>query len=147
MNIMNSQKKLKFVNALSRIFAKIKLDLEMGIERNRTSLLNYTMEVINMATKKATVKSEEVSIAKVQFIFSAPEAHSVSLRGDFNDWDTFANPMKKDKKGIWKVTVNLKPGRYEYRFFVDENWENDPSCIACVPNDFGSMNCVIEVEQ
>ena len=129
------------------MFAIIKLDLEMGMERNRIPLANYKTEVINMATKKATVKSEEVSIAKVQFIFSAPEAHSVSLRGGFNSWDTFANPMEKDKKGIWKVTVNLKPGRYEYRFFVDENWENDPSCTACVPNNLGSMNCVRIVEQ
>jgi len=107
--------------------------------------INIT-EVTNMATKNATVireaKSKEISIAKNQFAFPAPEAQTVSLRGDFNDWDAFANPMKKDKKGIWKVTVNLKPGRYEYRFFVDENWENDPSCTECVPNNLGSMNCV-----
>ena len=99
-----------------------------------------------MATKKEAVKSEakskSISTVKIQFVFPAPEAQTVYLRGDFNDWDTFANPMEKDKKGIWKVTVNLKPGRYEYRFFVDEKWEKDPSCTECVPNDFGSMNCV-----
>jgi 1,4-alpha-glucan branching enzyme len=50
--------------------------------------------------------------------------------------------MKKDKKGIWKATVSLKPGRYEYRFLVDGNWENDPSCAGCVSNEFGSKNCV-----
>jgi 1,4-alpha-glucan branching enzyme len=103
-----------------------------------------------MTTKKATVKSEAKSkgipTAKVQFVFSAPEAQTVSLGGEINNWDTQAAPMKKDKKGIWKVTVNLRPGRYEYRFFVDEKWENDPSCDGCVPNDFGSMNCVRIVE-
>ena len=122
----------------------------MGLKTNRNPLSNYIMEVNNMATKKATVKSEakstEISTAKIQFVFTAPEAQTVSLRGDFNGWDTFANPMKKDKKGIWKVTVNMKPGRYEYRFFVDENWENDPSCTECVPNKLGSMNCVRIVE-
>jgi 1,4-alpha-glucan branching enzyme len=99
-----------------------------------------------MATKKAMVKSEAkskgISVAKIQFEFPAPEAKTVSLGGDFNDWDTFANQMQKDKKGIWKVTVNLRPGRYEYRFFVDEKWENDPSCEGCVPNDFGGVNCI-----
>ena len=99
-----------------------------------------------MATKKVTVKSEtkskEISTAKIQFVFPAPEAQTVSLVGDFNDWDIFADPMEKDKKGIWKVAINLKPGRYEYRFFVDENWENDSSCTECVPNNLGSMNCV-----
>jgi 1,4-alpha-glucan branching enzyme len=103
-----------------------------------------------MATKKAAVKSEtksnEISAVKIQFAFPATEAKKVALAGDFNNWDPLANPMKKDKKGVWEVTVNLKPGRYEYRFFVDENWENDPSCTGCVPNNLGSMNCVRIVE-
>jgi 1,4-alpha-glucan branching enzyme len=99
-----------------------------------------------MTTKKKTVQSETKSkgipTAKIQFVFPAPDAHKVSLVGCFNNWDTHENPMKKHKHGIWKVTVKLKPGRYEYRFFVDGKWENDPSCDGCVPNDFGSINCV-----
>jgi len=83
---------------------------------------------------------------KVSFEFFAPEAQEVYLTGDFNNWDTIANPMKKDKKGTWKKTLSLKPGRYEYRFLVDCNWENDPSCYGCVPNEFGSQNCVRIVE-
>jgi hypothetical protein len=54
--------------------------------------------------------------------------------------------MKKDKKGIWKTTISLKPGRYEYRFIADDNWENDPSCAGCVPNEFGTLNCIKIVE-
>ena len=83
---------------------------------------------------------------KVPFEFMAPDAKKVCLAGDFNDWDTTASPMKKDKKGMWKATVSLKPGRYEYRFLVDGNWENDPCCAGCVPNEFGSQNCVRIVE-
>ncbi len=79
---------------------------------------------------------------KVQFEFLSPHALKVSLAADFNNWDTGANQMKKDKKGLWKTTLSLKPGRYEYRFLVDGNWENDPSCCDCVPNEFGSENCV-----
>ena len=79
---------------------------------------------------------------KVQFEFPALEALEVYLAGDFNNWDSSANLMKKDKKGIWKITVSLKPGTYEYRFLKDGRWENDPSCSQCVPNEFGSQNCV-----
>ena len=79
---------------------------------------------------------------KVQFEFLAPEALEVYLAGNFNNWNSSANPMKKDKKGIWKTALSLKPGRYEYRFLVDGNWENDPACCNCVPNEFGSQNCV-----
>ena len=55
-----------------------------------------------MTTKKNTVKSEAksmgISTAKIQFVFPAPEAQKVSLGGDFNNWDTHAEPMNKDKK-------------------------------------------------
>ena len=83
---------------------------------------------------------------KVQFEFLAPDAQKVYLAGNFNNWDSSANLMKKDKKGTWKAIVSLKPGRYEYRFLVDGNWVNDPSCCDCVPNEFGSQNCVRIVE-
>ena len=83
---------------------------------------------------------------KVQFEFPAPDAQKVYLAGDFNNWDLRANLMKKDKKGTWKTALSLKPGRYEYRFLKDGDWENDPACAGCVPNNFGSSNCVRIVE-
>jgi 1,4-alpha-glucan branching enzyme len=83
---------------------------------------------------------------KIQFELLAPNAQKVYLAGNFNNWDTRANPMKKDKNGIWKTALSLKSGRYEYRFLVDGNWENDPSCCDCVPNEFGSQNCIRPVE-
>lgn len=79
---------------------------------------------------------------KVKFEFSAPEAKEVSLAGNFNQWNSQANPMKKDRKGMWKGTLSLEPGRYEYRFIVDGIWENDPSCSSRVTNEFGGENCV-----
>ena len=82
---------------------------------------------------------------KIKFEFSAPEAKAVSLVGNFNKWNSQANPMKKDKKGVWKATLSLGPGRYEYRFIADGNWENDPSCSCCVANEFGGKNCVRNV--
>ena len=83
---------------------------------------------------------------KIQFEIIVPEAQEVYLAGDFNNWDTSTKPMRKDKKGIWKTTLSLKPGRYEYRFFTDGKWEKDPSCSGCVPNEFGSLNCLRIVE-
>ena len=83
---------------------------------------------------------------KVPFEFVAPDAQKVYLAGNFNKWDPKTNLMKKDKKGVWKTTLSLKPGRYEYRFLVDGNWVNDPACCDCVPNEFGSQNCVRIVE-
>ena len=95
--------------------------------------------------EKSKTKTKTL-LKRVQFEFPAPEANEVYVAGDFNNWDAVAHPMKKDKKGLWKTTVSLKPGRYEYRFLKDGNWENDPACSCCVPNEFGSQNCVRIVE-
>jgi 1,4-alpha-glucan branching enzyme len=102
-----------------------------------------------MAEKRSARTAEaktKILTKKIPFEFLAPGAQEVYLAGGFNNWDNNANPMKKDKKGLWKTTLSLKPGRYEYRFLVDGNWENDPSCAGCVPNEFGSQNCVRIVE-
>ena len=40
---------------------------------------------------------------KVRFEFSAPEAREVFVAGEFNHWDAMANPLKKDKDGLWKI--------------------------------------------
>ena len=97
-----------------------------------------------MAAKNKT--KAKIQAKNVQFEFLAPAAVAVYLAGDFNNWDASANLMKKDKKGIWRTILSLKPGRYEYRFLVDSNWENDPACSCCIPNEFGSQNCLRVVE-
>jgi len=81
----------------------------------------------------------------VNFILSAPETQKVFLVADFNSWDAHFHPLKKDSKGTWEINVDLKPGRYEYRFLVDGVWQNDPNCTTFAPNPFGGENCVIRV--
>ncbi len=83
---------------------------------------------------------------KVTFEFLASEANEVYLAGDSNNWNTRAHPMKKDKDGRWEITLPLEPGKYEYRFFIDGRWENDPACSCCMPNEFGGQNCAKVVE-
>ncbi len=82
---------------------------------------------------------------KVKFNLMAPQANEVSLVGDFNSWDAKASPMKKDKKGMWTVSISLAPGTYSYRFFVDGRWENDPVCSEFAENPFGTTNCLVRV--
>lgn len=85
---------------------------------------------------------ERILMREIQFEFLAPDAREVYLVGSFNDWNISETPMQKDKNGIWKKTLSLEAGKYEYRFIVDGKWENDPSCPGCVPNEFGTQNCV-----
>ena len=86
------------------------------------------------------------------FVRRAPEAKTVRLSGTFNGWDPEATPLRKQRNGMWTVTIELEPGRYEYKYVVDGRWlreeaceENDRGCPHCVPNAFGSKNCVLSV--
>jgi 1,4-alpha-glucan branching enzyme len=91
--------------------------------------------------KQLSKKSGPIT-KRVRFDFYAPGAQKVSLAGNFNRWDVNSLPMKKDAKGTWKATVNLEPGRHEYRFYVDGAWRDDPDSQERVGNPFGGQNCV-----
>ncbi|MBU2578293.1 isoamylase early set domain-containing protein [Patescibacteria group bacterium] len=82
---------------------------------------------------------------RVNFSLDAPGAGSVFLAGDFNAWDRRAHPMKKSENGVWQKATMLFPGRYEYRFLVDDQWVNDLQNPETCPNCFGTLNNVITV--
>ena len=101
-----------------------------------------------MIRKKATKKisRKKQNHKKITFKLHSTEAQCVLLAGEFNSWNPDAHPLKRTSNGLWKVSINLPPGRYEYRFLVDGQWQNDPNCAAFVPNPFGSENCVVALE-
>lgn len=92
------------------------------------------------------IKSKsKIKRRKVTFSLMSPYAKEVVLMGDFNHWNPKKHPMKKDTNGVWKKTTMLFPGRYEYRFLVDNRWENDPENKQLCSNSFGSKNNFIIV--
>jgi 1,4-alpha-glucan branching enzyme len=94
-------------------------------------------KVINKLSEKAKLKTK-----KVRFNLHAPEAERVFLAGDFNNWDVDNLLMKRANKGAWEASFALPLGRYEYRFWVDGAWHDDPNATERVENPFGSQNCV-----
>lgn len=96
-----------------------------------------------MKTTAKAMKKNERKI-KVDFEYFSPESESIQVAGTFNDWQLM--PLEKNSNGKWNLSVNLKPGRYEYRYFVDGLWQNDQRQCECVPNAFGTWNCVLEVK-
>lgn len=84
----------------------------------------------------------------------APDAAQVLLAGSFNGWKPEATPMKRRADGQWETSLELPPGRYEYKFIVDGRWccepgEPDHACTClregCAPNECGTLNRVLEV--
>jgi transcriptional regulator with XRE-family HTH domain len=110
------------------------------------NVLGVTMdEVIQMPNRKGGENFMKNKDVKTTFKLKAPDAKSVALTGNFKNWDPKGIKMRKGKDGIWNIGVDLNPGRYEYKFIVDNNWITDPDNKNVVTNAMGSQNSILEV--
>lgn len=99
------------------------------------------------------IKSRQVY--KVTFAISEAELPegldiaTLSVVGDFNDWDKTATPLKRSKKGIYKATIELQPGQdTQFRYLANgEHWFNAWEADNYIPNDFGSDNCLLSASE
>lgn len=72
---------------------------------------------------------------------------SVSVVGSFNGWSPANSTMRPNKYGEWEINLYLAPGRYTYRFLVDERAETiDPSSPYTEPDGYGGQNSVLYVQ-
>ncbi len=77
-----------------------------------------------MAITKQYLKTKP--ICKVTFTVPAKDANSVSVAGEFNEWNTEATVLKKLKNGSFKGTIDLpKDKQYEFKYVVDGQWTNE----------------------
>lgn len=100
-------------------------------------------------TKKTAIsKTKKTATPSTEFSLYAPAASEVYLAGDFNGWQPDAEQyrMRKSKDDVWKKSLQLKPGRYEYQFVVDGQWWCDPANSNRVTNPYCTENCVLEVK-
>ena len=82
------------------------------------------------------------------FVYHDDEARAVSLAGEFNGWNAGSNPLIKDATGLWLCKIATPgPGRYEYKFVVDDKrWTEDPGNGMRVPDGFGGLNSVLVIQ-
>ena len=89
----------------------------------------------------------------VSFTCNAPNAKSVTIAGDFNEWDPSATPLSYVKNNTWQVRLRLTPGVHEFKYVVDGQWCCEPGLDdhCCEPagetvdNSFGTKNRVVKI--
>lgn len=71
-------------------------------------------------------------------------ANPVAVAGDFNGW---ALTPLQDRGGKLEATVVVPDGRrYEFRYRTsDGRWFNDDEADDYTPNEFGGVNCVVDL--
>jgi len=108
-----------------------------------TSVKRQTKPV---AIEKKTARSG--SIREVTFRLpgqAAGGARTVTVVGDFNDWDKQSNPLRRLENGDFVTTIKLDAGKeYRFRYLIDgKRWENDWHADKYVKSPYGVEDSVV----
>jgi len=89
-------------------------------------------------------------VCKVTFVLpkaAAPDAGSVCILGEFNNWSADAHPLVRREEGDFAITLELEAGRaYRFRYVIDGwKFENDWFADRYEPNPYGGEDSVVDV--
>jgi hypothetical protein len=84
----------------------------------------------------------------VQFVLVAPEARSVAVVGDFNNWGLGDTALvAENHNGVWSVSAPVRTGVHRYAFLVNgKQWVADPTAPRAAGDDFGQPSSALVVE-
>lgn len=87
------------------------------------------------------------SVVYVQFVYAGNDAGSVSVAGDFNEWQPDEYLLSDtDGDGVWTGLFPVSPGVHKYMFVVDgQRWVTDPNAARTVDDGFGMRNAILSV--
>lgn len=117
-----------------------------GVIQPRKALLQVIRRTfLNKPVLSPTVNHENETI---EFYMKNDYASQISLAGSFNEWANDVLLMEPGAEGIWKIEIPmLRAGRYEYKFFVDENiWIEDVENPYREPDGFAGFNSILNIE-
>lgn len=95
----------------------------MSIQNTNPQLTNWIARICIAFT---AVLSGHAQADQHAFELDAPAARAVYLAGEMTGWNDGKVPMRKGTDGKWRVTVELTPGQWLYKFVVDGRWLADP---------------------
>lgn len=101
-------------------------------------------ELIDIPLEIPAINLKEEKIVFFTFI---PNAKTVSLAGDFNNWKADEVILQPFKDDVWKVELPLLPkGEYVYKFCIDNQWwKEDSSNPYKVEDNYGGWNSVFKI--
>lgn len=87
-------------------------------------------------------------VEPVNFVLARPDAQTVSVVGDFNNWGLGNKALvATNHGGVWSVTAALPAGLHRYAFLVDgKQWVADPTKPRSSGDDFGMPSSALVVE-
>jgi 1,4-alpha-glucan branching enzyme len=105
-------------------------------------VIAFVSSLVTLGVLKAS------STVSIRFVLSAPEARSVTLVADFNNWSPEGYSLSRShESGDWELVVPLRKGRsYVYNFVIDgEEWLPDPSAQGTIDDGLGGQASYISL--
>lgn len=100
------------------------------------------MQNLDKSVQKISTGAEEVML---RFVYIDEEANSVSVAGDFSDWEPIKlNRHEVNGEQVWSGMVSMSRGEHNYMFIKDgSKWITDPMAPVTRDDGFGNKNAVI----
>ncbi|MFA5859333.1 MAG: isoamylase early set domain-containing protein [Elusimicrobiota bacterium] len=132
---------------------EIKHSIFDSLRLARINILSLTAAIIMIATIPVaiyhfTVAQPTAQQVWLKFDLPAPEnASTVSLVGDFNNWDEKSGQMIRSN-GNWTIIVPLQPKCYKYMFVIDgKKYMSDPKSKNVIEDNDGRKKSVIDLSK
>ncbi len=106
-----------------------------------------TLDFYNLTSEILNIKDDIMDVSVREFFLHAPEAGTVYVLGDFNNWQKAeTSRLSKLENGHWSGHFTLDKGRkYRYKFLVDDEWVRDPENPDAETNVFGTTDSILEI--
>lgn len=147
--ILDPHEEIPLSTTVDRVMERIegrKIHSLTGLRRTGLAFAAVVFTVLLGVLLYTTVWIPRGDMVAVRFVLSVPGARSVSLVGDFTDWDTSRFMLKDiDGDGVWEIEIKLNKGvSYKYNFLIDEEtWITDPNSLIQVNDGFGGESSIM----
>lgn len=116
------------------------------VQPRRATIKSLNNPILVQPENSPLINSKQRTIG---FYIQHEYASQISLAGSFNQWANDELLLEPCRNGIWKIEIPLlQPGRYEYKFFVDDiSWIEDINNPYREPDGFSGFNSILIIPE
>jgi 1,4-alpha-glucan branching enzyme len=137
-NIVKLDRTLKDINKNAQLTPYL---LSSNVYKN-TSKPGYPGEVAFSVNSFSKVTVHELPSGLTRFFVPGnTNVKRVQVSGNFNDWSTLKGNMNKTDSG-WVFDIRLEPGKYAYKFIINNDWNTDTNNNLTEDDGAGNTNSI-----
>jgi 1,4-alpha-glucan branching enzyme len=81
----------------------------------------------------------------ITFFNRSPQASTVFVTGDFNEWHPTSHPMQRQPDADWLIQIPLPHGHHRYLLLVDGKPSLDPRAMGTAEGPHGEKVSLVAV--